>query len=130
MNEFQSFQVSPSPFHCSFDHVLVPGDSALARRNGSIMKIIAKLMIATIVILGIWFYNRISKEEILPTVEKSEILIFSNGKKIYVRAKVWGVAGNREEIPSLPLLASPPTNFVQPELLFFTLYCLPHQQYN
>jgi len=28
----------------------------------------------------------------------TEILTFSNGKKIYIQARVWGIAGNHEEI--------------------------------
>lgn len=56
------------------------------------------VVIVVLLILGIWFYNRISKEVILPTNEKYEILTFSNGVNIHIKAKVWGIAGNHEEI--------------------------------
>lgn len=38
------------------------------------------------------------EDEILPTNEKALVLKFSNGEKVYVRAKVWGVSGNHQEI--------------------------------
>lgn len=34
----------------------------------------------------------------MPANEETRVLNFTNGKKVYLRAKVWGLAGNHEEI--------------------------------
>lgn len=67
------------------------------------MKIIKKtsllfLLIFIIIVVCVKTYYDLSKAEILSREEKIETITFANGKKIYVRAKIWGVAGNHEEI--------------------------------
>ncbi|WP_192350271.1 hypothetical protein [Algoriphagus sp. Y33] len=39
-----------------------------------------------------------NNQEGFPQEEVTEILTLSNGKRIYVRAKIWGVSSNHEEI--------------------------------
>lgn len=39
-----------------------------------------------------------SEQADLPQNEVTEVLNLSNGKKIYVRAKIWGISSNHEEI--------------------------------
>lgn len=55
-------------------------------------------VIIAIIVVGIKIYYDVYRANVLETREKTEILTFANGKKIYVRAKVWGVAGTHEQI--------------------------------
>lgn len=63
-----------------------------------ILLLLLVLVVVAVIVVGIKIYYDVSKADILGTKEKTEILTFANGKKIYIRAKVWGVAGNHEEI--------------------------------
>lgn len=54
----------------------------------------------------------------LPQDEAIKVLNFSNGKKIYVRAKIWGISSNHEEI----VLSETPINIPNKEkdYIFYT----------
>lgn len=76
------------------------------------MKILRKiflLLLVPFIIAGVKIYYDLSRSDISRINEKSEIITFKNGKKIYIRAKKWGVAGNHEEIV-FSELATPLTN--------------------
>lgn len=63
-----------------------------------ILLLLLLLFIVAVIVVGVKIYYDLSEANILDTKEKTEILTFENGKKIYIRAKVWGVAGNHEEV--------------------------------
>ncbi len=63
------------------------------------LKKIILLLLVLLIVGTVWYvYDKLFKEDILPTKEKTEVLSLLSGKKIYVRAKNWGIAGNHEEI--------------------------------
>lgn len=62
------------------------------------VKKIVLLFLVLLIVGAIWFYKLSSEVEIIPTNEITRVFNFANGSKIYIRAKVWGVAGNHEEI--------------------------------
>lgn len=62
------------------------------------IKKILLLFFVLLIVGAILFYHDWRQEEFMPANEKTEIIIFSNGNKIYVRAKIWGVSGNHEEV--------------------------------
>lgn len=47
----------------------------------------------------VWYYNRWSHEEFMPGTENGvTINLGGTNKPVFLRAKVWGVSGNHEEI--------------------------------
>ncbi len=66
------------------------------------MKYIKKIVLLFIVLLtlgAIWFYFNWGKDEVITEKEKTRSIRLGNdGKPLFIRAKVWGIAGNHEQI--------------------------------
>ena len=62
------------------------------------IKKIALLFLVLLVVGSIWVYKQFCKVEVIRTNETTQVLNLANGRSIYIRAKVWGVSGNHEEI--------------------------------
>lgn len=57
------------------------------------------IVIIALIVVGFKIYYDISKlADALESTEKTEIITFANGNKIYVEAKAWGITGNHEQI--------------------------------
>lgn len=56
-------------------------------------------IIALLLVLVVWYYNHWRNEDFMPPNEKIITVNFENtDKKVFIKAKTWGVAGNHEEI--------------------------------
>lgn len=66
------------------------------------MKNIKKILLLFLVLLtigAIWFYRNWRKEEFMPAKENTiSINLGNESRPLFLRAKVWGVAGNHEQI--------------------------------
>ena len=66
------------------------------------MKYIKKIVLLFIVLLtlgAIWFYFNWGKDEVITEKEKTRSIRLGNeGTPLFIRAKLWGIAGNHEQI--------------------------------
>lgn len=63
------------------------------------MKKILLLFLVLLTIGAIWFYRNWRKEEFMPAKENTiSINLGNESRPLFLRAKVWGVAGNHEQI--------------------------------
>lgn len=63
------------------------------------MKKILLLFLLLLTIGAIWFYRNWRKEEFMPAKENTiSINLGNESRPLFLRAKVWGVAGNHEQI--------------------------------
>jgi len=62
-------------------------------------KKILLLFLALLIVGAIWFYRNWRQEEFIPAKENmTSIKLGNTNQPLYLKAKVWGVAGNHEEI--------------------------------
>jgi hypothetical protein len=62
-------------------------------------KKILLLFLALLTIGAIWFYRHWRQEELIPSKEdKTSIKLGNTNQLLYLKARIWGVAGNHEEI--------------------------------
>jgi len=62
-------------------------------------KKILLLFLALLLVGAIWFYRNWRQEEFSPTKENmTSIKLGNTNQPLYLKAKVWGVAGSHEEI--------------------------------
>jgi hypothetical protein len=63
------------------------------------LKKIALLFLLILIIRLVWFYFNCGKDQVIPEKEKTRSILLKNeGKPLFIRAKVWGIAGNHEQI--------------------------------
>jgi hypothetical protein len=63
------------------------------------IKKILLLFLVCITIGAIWFYRNWRKEEFMPAKENTiSINLGNESRPLFLRAKIWGVAGNHEQI--------------------------------
>ena len=63
------------------------------------MRKILLLFLVLLTIGAIWFYRNWRKEEFMPAKENTiSINLGNESRPLFLRAKVWGVAGNHEQI--------------------------------
>ena len=87
------------------------------------MKIYIYILVSTLILLTIFFYVRKHNlnydEEFVPSKEKAITLNFKKiGATAYLRAKVWGISGNHEEIV---LSETKKTQQIKNMIMFFIL---------
>jgi len=55
-------------------------------------------VLGLIVVGVVWYYYRWRQEDFMPPTENVVTINFDRNKPIFLRAKIWGVSGNHEEI--------------------------------
>lgn len=62
-------------------------------------KKILLLFLVLLIAFAIWFYRNWRQEEFVPSTENmTSIRLGNTNKPLYLKAKIWGIAGNHEEI--------------------------------
>lgn len=54
--------------------------------------------ISLIFIFGFWFLYSKLENDVSPLNQRTEVITFSNGAKVYILSRIWGVSGNHQEI--------------------------------
>lgn len=63
------------------------------------MKINLLPLLLLLPIGAVWFYLNCGKDQVIPEKEKTRSILLKNeGRPLFIRAKVWGIAGNHEQI--------------------------------
>lgn len=63
------------------------------------MKKILLPLLLLLPIGAVWFYLNWDKDEVIPKKEKTRCIRLGNeGSPLFIRAKVWGIAGNHQQI--------------------------------
>ena len=63
------------------------------------MKKILLPLLLLLPIGAVWFYLNCGKDEVIPEKDKTRSILLKNeGRPLFIRAKVWGIAGNHEQI--------------------------------
>jgi hypothetical protein len=66
------------------------------------MKNMKKILLPLLLLLpigAVWYYVNWGKDEVIPEKEKTRCIRLGNeGAPLFIRAKVWGIAGNHEQI--------------------------------